>query len=163
MKHVVAVVLAWIFQETTAERSQCATSRPRGWSSSTRWKGTAAVWGPWPGMGQGDLFPDIAHQQLAANLLLRNWLYSGSFDCSVFVWDIGGRRGTVYELHGHRSKVEYFTFVKIFSPSKACHCCRWQPWPTVGSILAYSAQERTQDLSVGTWRCQGLTSGTYSD
>ena len=39
-------------------------------------------------------------------LLLRNWLYSGSFDCSVFVWDIGGRRGTVYELHGHRSKVE---------------------------------------------------------
>merc|ERR1712158_292716 len=35
----------------------------------------------------------------------RNWLYSGSFDCSVFVWDIGGRRGTVYELHGHRSKV----------------------------------------------------------
>ena len=36
----------------------------------------------------------------------RNWLYSGSFDCSVFVWDIGGRKGTVYELHGHRSKVE---------------------------------------------------------
>jgi len=35
----------------------------------------------------------------------RNWLYSGSFDCSVFVWDIGGRKGTVYELHGHRSKV----------------------------------------------------------
>jgi len=32
-------------------------------------------------------------------------LYSGSFDSSVFVWDIGGRRGTVYELHGHRSKV----------------------------------------------------------
>ena len=39
-------------------------------------------------------------------LYCRNWLYSGSFDCSVFVWDIGGRRGTVYELHGHRSKVE---------------------------------------------------------
>jgi len=35
----------------------------------------------------------------------KNWLYSGSFDCSVFVWDIGGRKGTVYELHGHRSKV----------------------------------------------------------
>lgn len=35
----------------------------------------------------------------------RNWLYSGSFDCSVFVWDIGGRKGTVYELHGHRAKV----------------------------------------------------------
>ena len=39
-------------------------------------------------------------------LYCRNWLYSGSFDCSVFVWDIGGRRGTVYELHGHRSKVK---------------------------------------------------------
>jgi len=36
---------------------------------------------------------------------VRNWLYSGSYDASVFVWDIGGRRGTVYELHGHRSKV----------------------------------------------------------
>ena len=35
----------------------------------------------------------------------KNWLYSGSYDSSVFVWDIGGRRGTVYELHGHRSKV----------------------------------------------------------
>lgn len=35
----------------------------------------------------------------------RNWLYSGSFDSSIFVWDIGGRKGTVYELHGHRNKV----------------------------------------------------------
>ena len=35
----------------------------------------------------------------------KNWLYSGSYDSSIFVWDIGGRRGTVYELHGHRSKV----------------------------------------------------------
>jgi len=40
----------------------------------------------------------------------RNWLYSGSFDCSVFVWDIGGRKGTVYELHGHRSKVTALAF-----------------------------------------------------
>ena len=23
----------------------------------------------------------------------------------MFVWDIGGRKGTVYELHGHRGKV----------------------------------------------------------
>jgi len=42
----------------------------------------------------------------------RNWLYSGSYDTSVFVWDIGGRRGTVYELHGHRSKVSSL----IYSP-----------------------------------------------
>lgn len=35
----------------------------------------------------------------------KNWLYSGSFDNSVFVWDIGGRQGTVWELHGHTEKV----------------------------------------------------------
>lgn len=29
-------------------------------------------------------------------------LFSGSFDQSVIVWDVGGRRGTVYELQGHR-------------------------------------------------------------
>lgn len=35
----------------------------------------------------------------------RQWLFSGSFDQSVIVWDIGGRRGTAYELQGHRAKV----------------------------------------------------------
>jgi len=35
----------------------------------------------------------------------KNWLYSGSFDSTVFVWDIGGRQGRVWELHGHNSKV----------------------------------------------------------
>ena len=39
----------------------------------------------------------------------------GSFDCAVFIWDIGGRKGTVYELHGHRNKV---TAVKYFGPCK---------------------------------------------
>lgn len=32
-------------------------------------------------------------------------LFSGSFDQSVIVWDVGGRRGTVYELQGHTNKV----------------------------------------------------------
>lgn len=32
-------------------------------------------------------------------------LFSGSFDQSVIVWDIGGRRGTAYELQGHNNKV----------------------------------------------------------
>ena len=40
----------------------------------------------------------------------RAWLFSGSFDSAVFIWDIGGRKGTVYELHGHRNKV---TVVRI--------------------------------------------------
>ena len=44
---------------------------------------------------------------------VKNWLYSGSYDASVFVWDIGGRRGTVYELHGHRSKVTSL----VYSPT----------------------------------------------
>lgn len=29
-------------------------------------------------------------------------LFSGSHDQSVIVWDVGGRRGTVYELQGHQ-------------------------------------------------------------
>jgi WD repeat and FYVE domain-containing protein 2 len=29
-------------------------------------------------------------------------LFSGSFDQTVIVWDIGGKRGTVYELQGHK-------------------------------------------------------------
>lgn len=29
-------------------------------------------------------------------------LFSGSFDNSILVWDVGGRKGTVYELHGHK-------------------------------------------------------------
>lgn len=32
-------------------------------------------------------------------------LFSGSYDQSVIVWDVGGRRGTVYELQGHTNKV----------------------------------------------------------
>ena len=36
---------------------------------------------------------------------------SGSYDATVFVWDIGGRKGTVYELHGHRQKVTFIRFL----------------------------------------------------
>ncbi|XP_011505863.1 PREDICTED: WD repeat and FYVE domain-containing protein 2 [Ceratosolen solmsi marchali] len=32
-------------------------------------------------------------------------LFSGSFDQSIIVWDIGGRQGTAYELQGHHNKV----------------------------------------------------------
>ena len=42
-------------------------------------------------------------------------IFAGSYDATVFVWDIGGRKGTVYELHGHRQKV---TFVRYLSSSK---------------------------------------------
>ncbi|KAJ9583262.1 hypothetical protein L9F63_022395 [Diploptera punctata] len=32
-------------------------------------------------------------------------LFSGSFDQTVIVWDIGGQQGTAYELQGHHNKV----------------------------------------------------------
>ncbi|XP_022791055.1 WD repeat and FYVE domain-containing protein 2-like isoform X2 [Stylophora pistillata] len=33
-------------------------------------------------------------------------LFSGSFDESIIVWDIGGQKGTALELHGHIAKVQ---------------------------------------------------------
>jgi WD40 repeat protein len=36
----------------------------------------------------------------------RNLLFSGSFDQSIIVWDIGGQRGTAFELQGHKDKVQ---------------------------------------------------------
>ncbi|XP_027048719.1 WD repeat and FYVE domain-containing protein 2-like isoform X1 [Pocillopora damicornis] len=33
-------------------------------------------------------------------------LFSGSFDESIIVWDIGGQKGTALELHGHITKVQ---------------------------------------------------------
>lgn len=35
----------------------------------------------------------------------RSMLFSGSFDQTIIVWDIGGQRGNAYELQGHHSKV----------------------------------------------------------
>lgn len=32
-------------------------------------------------------------------------LFSGASDQNVIVWDVGGKRGTVYELQGHKNKV----------------------------------------------------------
>ena len=34
--------------------------------------------------------------------LERSLLFSASFDHVVVVWDIGGQRGTAFELQGHR-------------------------------------------------------------
>ena len=32
----------------------------------------------------------------------RSLLFSGSFDKSIIVWDIGGQQGTAFELQGHQ-------------------------------------------------------------
>lgn len=39
----------------------------------------------------------------------RQMLFSGSFDQTVIVWDIGGQQGTAYELQGHQNKVCFST------------------------------------------------------
>ncbi|GFR11393.1 WD repeat and FYVE domain-containing protein 2 [Trichonephila clavata] len=40
----------------------------------------------------------------------RKLLFSGSFDQSIIVWDIGGQQGTAYELQGHHNKVSSLCF-----------------------------------------------------
>ncbi|XP_017483571.1 PREDICTED: WD repeat and FYVE domain-containing protein 2 [Rhagoletis zephyria] len=37
-------------------------------------------------------------------------LFSGSCDQTVFVWDVGGKRGTIYELQGHNNKVSSLAY-----------------------------------------------------
>jgi WD repeat and FYVE domain-containing protein 2 len=41
----------------------------------------------------------------------KGWLFTGSYDSSIFVWDVAGRKGTVFELHGHRNKVNCIAYV----------------------------------------------------
>ncbi|XP_064104022.1 WD repeat and FYVE domain-containing protein 2-like isoform X2 [Macrobrachium nipponense] len=40
----------------------------------------------------------------------RQLLFSGSFDQSVIVWDIGGGKGTAFELQGHTNKVSSLVY-----------------------------------------------------
>ncbi|XP_073987700.1 WD repeat and FYVE domain containing 2 isoform X1 [Rhodnius prolixus] len=40
-------------------------------------------------------------------------LFSGSFDQSIIVWDIGGQQGTAYELQGHRNKVTALCYAAV--------------------------------------------------
>ncbi|XP_012284776.1 WD repeat and FYVE domain-containing protein 2 [Orussus abietinus] len=40
-------------------------------------------------------------------------LFSGSFDQSIVVWDIGGRQGTAYELQGHHNKVTALCYASM--------------------------------------------------
>ncbi|XP_061194791.1 uncharacterized protein LOC133202951 [Saccostrea echinata] len=40
----------------------------------------------------------------------RSLLFSGSFDESVIVWDIGSKQGTAFELQGHHDKVQALAY-----------------------------------------------------
>jgi len=52
--------------------------------------------------------------------LERSLLFSASFDQVVVVWDIGGQRGTAFELQGHRSGSEH-VFNTIFTTKHELH------------------------------------------
>ncbi|KAF2895392.1 hypothetical protein ILUMI_10787 [Ignelater luminosus] len=41
----------------------------------------------------------------------RQMLFSGSFDQTVIVWDIGGQQGNAYELQGHHNKVSALCYL----------------------------------------------------
>lgn len=43
----------------------------------------------------------------------KQMLFSGSFDHTVIVWDIGGQQGHAYELQGHHNKVSMFFKTKL--------------------------------------------------
>ena len=62
-------------------------------------------------------------------LIIITVLLTGSYDATVFVWDIGGRKGTVYELHGHRQKVTHVQFLsstnKLISAAEDGNLVLW--------------------------------------
>jgi len=41
------------------------------------------------------------------------WLFSGSFDSSVVVWDIGAHQGVALELNGHSDRIVGISFDKL--------------------------------------------------
>ncbi|XP_076454179.1 WD repeat and FYVE domain-containing protein 2-like [Babylonia areolata] len=59
----------------------------------------------------------------------RKLLFSGSFDESVIVWDIGGRRGTAFELQGHQDKVQGLAYIEsskqVVSVADDCILALW--------------------------------------
>lgn len=50
----------------------------------------------------------------------KQMLFSGSYDQSVIVWDIGGQQGTAYELQGHHNKVTLIIYLIIFICTFSC-------------------------------------------
>ncbi|KAL8623955.1 hypothetical protein ACOMHN_047175 [Nucella lapillus] len=59
----------------------------------------------------------------------RKLLFSGSFDRSVIVWDIGGKKGTAFELQGHRDKVQGLAYIQsskqVISVADDCVLALW--------------------------------------
>ncbi|XP_041353829.1 WD repeat and FYVE domain-containing protein 2-like [Gigantopelta aegis] len=59
----------------------------------------------------------------------RSLLFSGSFDQSIIVWDIGGKQGTAFELQGHHDKVQALVYAsgtkQLLSGSDDCILGLW--------------------------------------
>ncbi|XP_002163345.2 WD repeat and FYVE domain-containing protein 2 isoform X1 [Hydra vulgaris] len=59
----------------------------------------------------------------------KKWLYSGSFDESIIIWDIGGQKGSAYELHGHTEKIRTMSLAthaqKLFTIADDCKLTVW--------------------------------------
>jgi len=54
--------------------------------------------------------------------LERSLLFSASFDQVVVVWDIGGQRGTAFELQAHRFESEFYS---VFTAKHKLRCAKY--------------------------------------
>lgn len=43
----------------------------------------------------------------------KKFLYSGSFDKTIICWDIGGQKGTTYDLEGHKDRITSVHYVDL--------------------------------------------------
>lgn len=59
----------------------------------------------------------------------RQMLFSGGFDQMIVCWDIGGKRGTAYELQGHHNKVTSLCYSAnsqvLLSSGEDAHIVAW--------------------------------------
>jgi WD40 repeat protein len=59
----------------------------------------------------------------------KQMLFSGSFDQVIVCWDIGGKRGTAYELQGHHNKVTSLCYANtarlLLSAGEDCSVVAW--------------------------------------
>lgn len=72
------------------------------------------------------------HQDSIRSLLWEphnRWLFSAGADNLIICWDIGGRKGSAYELQGHRSRVTSLCFSKLakslLSGGEDCAVVSW--------------------------------------
>ena len=57
----------------------------------------------------------------------RKFLFSSSYDKTIICWDIGGQKGTTYDLEGHKDRVHSLVFVSPSSTSSMSGLAQQQP------------------------------------